>query len=305
MKNKYGKAAAMLYCMAMVIAPLRAETNSTIPPPAGDWSLVWSDEFNQANGSQPEPGKWGYETGGNGWGNKELEYYTKSTKNVRIENGELVIEAHKEDFNGKNYTSGRLVTKGKWSGTYGRVEARIKIPRGQGIWPAFWMLGTNISSLHWPNCGEIDIMENIGREPGTVHGTVHGPGYSGGNAIGGPFTLPQGASFADDFHVYAIEWETNRIRWFVDNQPYFSITPSQLPKNARWVFDQPHFLLLNLAVGGAWPGYPDGTTTFPQRMVVDYVRVYNKTSRTTTAPISPLPKKSTDSKRTQSDLAAW
>ena len=153
----------------------------------------------------------------------------------------------------------------------------MKIPRGQGIWPAFWMLGTNIASVSWPACGEIDIMENIGKEPGTVHGTVHGPGYSGDAGIGGPSTLPGGAALADDFHVYAIEWETNRIRWFLDRQVYFTLTPANLPAGKEWVFNQPHFLLLNLAVGGGWPGYPDATTTFPQRITVDYVRVYSKT----------------------------
>ena len=188
-----------------------------------------------------------------------------------------MIEARKESSDGRNYTSARLQTRGKWAWTYGRVEARIKVPRGQGFWPAFWMLGTNINSVGWPDCGEIDIMENLGREPGMVHGTLHGPGYSGAGGIGGPFALPGGAALADDFHVFAIECETNRIRWFVDDQAYFSVTPASLPRGTQWVFNQPKFLLLNLAVGGGWPGNPDSTTTFPQRMLVDYVRVYDKT----------------------------
>jgi len=242
------------------------------------WHLVWSDEFNQPNGSAPDATKWGYDLGGGGWGNNELQYYTDRTNNARIEDGKLVIEAVKENFSGKNYTSARLLTKGKHAFTYGRMEARIQIPRGQGIWPAFWMLGTNIASVNWPACGEIDIMENIGKEPGTVHGTVHGPGYSGGAGIGGPCVLPNGAALADEFHVFAIEWETNQIRWFLDGQPYFAITPSKLPAGKQWVYTQPQFLLLNLAVGGAWPGNPDAKTTFPQRMVVDYVRVYDKTA---------------------------
>ena len=243
----------------------------------GAWQLVWSDEFAQADGSSPSSSKWNYETGtgSGGWGNNELEYYTSRTNNARIEGGQLVIEARQESYGGSSYTSARLLTKGKWSWTYGRIEARIKIPRGQGIWPAFWMLGANIDSAKWPTCGEIDIMENIGREPTIVHGTIHGPGYSGGNGIGGPYSLPGGAAFADDFHLYAVEWTTNQIKWFVDGQQFFTVTPANLPGGTTWVFTQPEFLLLNVAVGGNWPGNPDGTTTFPQRMTVDYVRVYS------------------------------
>ena len=243
--------------------------------PAG-WKLAWSDEFNQPDGSPPDPAKWGYDIGGNGWGNNEREYYTARTNNARIEDGKLVIEARKEDYGGRTITSARLLTKGKWSWTYGRLEARIKIPRGQGMWPALWMLGTNIDSAGWPACGEIDAMENIGKEPGKIHGTLHGPGYSGARGIGGPATLPGGAAGADDFHVFAVECEPNDIRWFMDGRQYFQVTPANLPAGARWVFNAPRFLLLNLAVGGNWPGYPDATTVFPQRMVVDYVRFYRK-----------------------------
>ena len=248
---------------------------AAVAPPAG-WHLVWSDEFDQPDGSAPDPAKWGFETGGNGWGNRELEYYTSRTNNARIEDGKLVIEAQQENFDGKNITSARLLTAGKWSWTYGRVEARIKIPRGQGVWPAFWLLSTNIGSVGWPTCGEIDIMENIGKEPGTVHGTVHGPGYSGAHGIGGPVMLPGGAAVADDFHVFAVDCEPDSIVWLMDGRKYFSITPASLPEKTRWVFNQPKFMLLNFAVGGAWPGNPDATSTFPQRMVVDYVRVYEK-----------------------------
>ena len=236
------------------------------------WQLVWSDEF---DGTNIDTTKWGFDLGGGGWGNRELEYYTSRTNNARIEGGQLVIEARQESYSGSSYTSARLLTKGKWSWTYGRIEARIKIPRGQGVWPAFWMLGANISTVGWPACGEVDIMENIGREPAIVHGTVHGPGYSGGNGIGGPYSLPGGAAFADDFHLYAVEWTTNQIKWFVDGQQYFMVTPANLPKGTTWVFTRPQFLLLNVAVGGSWPGNPKATTTFPQRMTVDYVRVYD------------------------------
>ena len=252
--------------------------NCGIVAQAQNWTLVWSDEFSQPDGSAPDATKWGYDVGGTGWGNNELEYYTSRTNNARVEGGQLVIEARQERYSGKNYTSARLLTKGKWSWTYGRIEARIKIPRGQGLWPALWMLGANVDSVGWPTCGEIDIIENVGREPGTVHGTLHGPGYSGSDGIGGPFVLPGGAAFADDFHVFAVQWETNRIRWSVDNQPYFSVTPTSLPAGTHWVFAAPQFLLLNVAVGGSWPGKPDGTTIFPQRMLVDYVRIYAATN---------------------------
>lgn len=237
-------------------------------------TLLWADEFTQADGTQPDSAKWGYDIGGSGWGNNELQHYTNRTENARIEGGQLVIEARKENFEERAYTSARLLTRDKVSWTYGRIEARIKVARGQGIWPAFWMLGSNIGSAGWPFCGEIDIMENIGREPSILHGTVHGPGYSGEFGISGDYVL-NGAALADDFHVYAIEWEENRIRWFIDGQQYFSLTPDNLPGGSAWVFNQPQFLILNVAVGGNWPGYPDGTTTFPQRMTVDYVRVYS------------------------------
>jgi len=259
--------------MALLPLKLHADPAEALP---GSWQMVWSDEFNQPDGSKPDPTKWGYDTGGNGYGNNEKEYYTDRTNNVRIEDGKLVIEALRQDFSGKHYTSGRILTQGKYSWTYGIFEARIKIPRGQGIWPAFWMLGTSINSDSWPDCGEIDIMENIGREPGTVHGTVHGPGYSGAHGIGGPVSLADNAVVADNFHIFAVDCEPGSVTWFMDGKKYFSITPASLPQGTRWVFDKPKFLLLNLAVGGFWPGYPDATSTYPQRMVVDYVRVYQK-----------------------------
>jgi beta-glucanase (GH16 family) len=254
-----------------------------VPPPGPQWNIVWNDEFTQADGSSPDSTKWGYDigNGSSGWGNNQLEYDTARTNNARIVGGQLVIEARQESYGGKDYTSARMLTKGKWSWAYGRMEARIKIPRGQGIWPAFWMLGTNIDAgVSWPTCGEIDIMENIGKtsDQGTAHGTIHGPGYSGGNGIGGTYTLPGGAALAADFHIYAVEWTTNQIKWFVDNNQYFTATPASLPGGATWVFTQPQFFILNVAVGGNWPGNPDGTTIFPQQMLVDYVRVYKQTA---------------------------
>jgi beta-glucanase (GH16 family) len=248
---------------------------------AEQWKLVWSDEFSGPNGSAPNPTIWVYDLGGNGWGNNELEAYTDRRANSRIEDGHLVIEARKEDFTGsdhraRNYTSARIKTLGKKSWTYGRIEARMKLPRGNGMWPAFWMMGDDVDKAGWPNCGEIDIMENVGKEPQTVQGTIHGPGYSGAGGIGKPFSLPDGKVFADEYHVYGIEWQTNQITWFVDGHEYFTVTPKQLPSGKKWVYDHPHFILLNLAVGGHWPGKPDETTRFPQSLLVDYVRVYQR-----------------------------
>jgi hypothetical protein len=242
--------------------------------PPGFSRLVWSDEF---NGSTINTANWGFDLGGGGWGNNELENYTSRSENARIVNGMLVIEARRENFGGSAYTSARMKTQGKQSfGINTWVEARINAPEGQGIWPAFWMLGNSISTVGWPSCGEIDIMENIGREPSIAHGTLHGPGYSGGGGIGGALT--NDVALADGFHLFAVEWEPERIRWFMDDHPYFTVTPTNLPAGKRWVFNQGQFVLLNVAVGGSWPGNPDGSTTFPQRMEVDYVRVYARTN---------------------------
>jgi len=216
------------------------------------------------------------ETGGNGWGNNELEYYTNRTDNAHTENGMLAIIAKQETYQNRGYTSARLKTQGLFTQKYGKFEARIKLPQGQGMWPAFWMLGDDIGTAGWPTCGEIDIMENIGKEPSTVHGTIHGPGYSGGNGIGLAYSLPNGQKFADDFHVFAVEWDPEAIRWYVDGVLCETRTTKDLPQGARWVFDHPFFIILNLAVGGNWPGSPDSTTVFPQKMLVDYVRVYQK-----------------------------
>jgi beta-glucanase (GH16 family) len=235
-------------------------------------ALTWSDEFNGAAGSAPNGANWNFETGAGGWGNNELQNYTSSRNNSALDgNGNLVITARQE---GSGYTSARLTTKGKVQPQYGRLEARIKIPRGQGIWPAFWMLGGQFPGTPWPNSGEIDIMENIGREPNRVHGTLHGPGYSGANPITGSYQHPQNWSFADDFHTFAIDWSPNSITWLVDGNAYQTFTPANTG-SSPWVFNQPFFFILNVAVGGNWPGYPDGSTQFPQQMVVDYVRVYD------------------------------
>ncbi|MGC4759450.1 family 16 glycosylhydrolase [Micromonospora trifolii] len=242
--------------------------------------ISWQDEFNSSAGTPVDQNKWRFDTGGGGWGNNERQYYTNSTSNaVHDGQGNLVITARRDNpanyqchYGRCEYTSARLLTAATFTQTYGRFEARIKVPRGQGIWPAFWMLGTGGG---WPDAGEIDIMENIGREPNTVYGTVHGPGYSGGGGITGSRTL--GAPLADTFHTYRVDWEPNVITWYIDGVQYHRVDPARLG-GSRWVFDHPFFMILNVAVGGNWPGYPDGSTQFPQQMLVDYVRVSSYTS---------------------------
>jgi beta-glucanase (GH16 family) len=268
--------------IATIVAGVLCGIGAAVSQQAADqnqYTLVWSDEFNGPNGSAPDPSKWTYDLGGNGWGNDELETYTNRVQNAHIEDGKLVIQAAKEQFTGpdgvvRSYTSARLKSLGRFEPTYGRMEARIKIPSGQGMWPASWMLGANAASVDWPQCGEIDIMENIGREPSIVHGTVHGPGYSGMHGITALYTLPDGRRFADDFHVFKVEWEPNALRFYADDHLYKTITRADLPSGATWVFDHPFYIILNLAIGGNWPGNPDATTVFPQAMLVDYVRVY-------------------------------
>lgn len=255
-----------------------------LPLVAQNRQLVFADEFDGKAGDPVDPAKWTAETGGHGWGNQELEFYTDSAANAFQDGkGSLVIKAVRQDlpdsfkcwYGPCLYTSARLNTKKTFDQKYGRFEARLKLPRGQGIWPAFWLLGNNIDQVGWPECGEIDIMENIGREPKTVHGTIHGPGYSGGEGIGASYQLPKKAVFADDFHVYAVEWSEKKIRWYVDGKLFQTLTPKNLPTGKKWVYDHPFFIILNLAVGGGWPGQPDETTIFPQELLVDYVRVYN------------------------------
>jgi beta-glucanase (GH16 family) len=256
-------------------------TARDISPQAGGtrWTLVWSDEFNGPDGSRPDAARWNFETGGNGWGNHELEYYTSRRENSFVQGGNLVIQALKESFTGpdqvtRDYTSARMTTKGFFEQAYGRFEARIKIPRGQGIWPAFWLLGNDFGKIGWPVCGEIDVMENIGKEPSSIHGSLHGPGYSGEGDFTSVYKLPGGVHFFDDFHVFAIEWEPGIVRFFVDQELYATFTPSRLPAGMKWVYDHPFYIILNVAVGGDWPGPPGSTTVFPQPMLVDYVRVY-------------------------------
>ena len=263
--SKAAALAALLLCAGCASRPAA--------PALPGWTLAWSDEF---DGAVLDRSKWVVETGGDGWGNNELQYYTGRTENVRVGGGQLLIEARKEQFGNREYTSARIKTAGLFERMHGRFEARIKLPQGQGIWPAFWMLGANIGQAGWPRSGEIDIMENIGKEPGIVHGTLHGPGYSGDKAFGKPAALASG-KYADDFHVFAVEWEPGEIRWYRDGIHYHTARPDLV--KGEWVFEHPFFILLNLAVGGYWPGYPDSTTVLPQQMLVDYVRVYGRTGK--------------------------
>jgi beta-glucanase (GH16 family) len=242
--------------------------------------LIWSDEFNQPTGSGPDPTKWTYALGAGGWGNNELETYTASRENSFVvadpaatDGRALVLRALKASDGG--YTSARINTQGKFAVQYGRIEARLKSSNGQGLWPAFWMLGDNVRSVGWPECGEIDVMEIVGAHPVLAHGTLHGPGYSGTGGIGRSHSLTGGATYDAAYHVFAVDWQPNTIVWSVDGVAYHTVTPATLPAGARWVFnDHPFFLLLNLAVGGGWPGNPDATTHFPQTLTIDYVRVY-------------------------------
>ena len=234
-------------------------------------NLVMQDEFD-VDGA-PNSAYWSYNigTGSNGWGNNELQYYTDRPQNVVVEDGMLKITAIRELYMGSNYTSARILTKGKVEQKYGRIEARIKCPLGQGIWPAFWMLGANSDTVVWPQCGEIDIMEYLGSNPTTAFGTVHGPGYAGGQSISKNFTL-KNSRFDTDFHIFGIEWGENYINYYIDDKLYNQITPEDVP--GEWVFNQPFYIILNMAVGGNLPGSPNTETTFPQTMLVDYVRIY-------------------------------
>jgi beta-glucanase (GH16 family) len=239
--------------------------------------LVWYDEFEGPAGQSPDSTNWRFDIGTD-WGNAQLEYDTDRPENVSLDGeGHLAITAIEESYLGSDYTSGRINTWGCFERERGRFEARIKLPVGQGIWPAFWLLGGNFDSVGWPDCGEIDILEYRGQEPQIVHGSLHGPGYSGGSAITGSYYL-QGEGFDEDFHVFAIDWDRDSITWLVDDQPYQTIEPSDLPEADQWVFDHPFFIILNVAVGGHFVGPPDDSTVFPQTMLVDYVRVYGTSS---------------------------
>jgi beta-glucanase (GH16 family) len=264
-----GRLATATLCATLVFAAGCSDDGQ----PAGEYRLVWADEFDGPAGQSPDPEKWQFDLG-TGWGNNQLEYDTDRPANASLDGeGHLAITAREEKYAGQPYTSARIKTKDLFERTYGRFEARIKLPVGQGIWPAFWLLGGNIDEVKWPNCGEIDVMEYLGQEPEAVHGTIHGPGHFGDGAVSRKYILPQGG-FHLGFHEFAVEWDEDSITWSVDGYTYHSVTPAGLPRGSTWVYDHPFFIILNVAVGGNWPGSPDETTVFPQTMLVDYVRVY-------------------------------
>ena len=254
-----------------------------VPPSSGQvGTRAFTDEFNGRKSASFDRTKWTAETGGGGWGNEELQFYTEDTQNVHLDGeGNLEIRAVPLEastdlkcwYGPCRYTSARLITKGKFQFRYGRAEARIKVPEGAGVWPAFWLLGADIDKVGWPSCGEIDVVEFIGREPRAVYGTIHGPGYSGAKGISRSAVLREGERVPAKFRVFAVEWTENDIRWFLDGNQYTVVNKKDLPFGARWVFDHEYFIILNFAVGGRWPGSPTSATKFPQSMLIDYVRV--------------------------------
>lgn len=241
-----------------------------------NWQIVWQDEFEGQAGQLPNTSNWNFDIGNgdNGWGNGELQYYTNRPENISLDgNGNLAITARRETLGGFPFTSARITTKDLFDQAYGRFEARIKLPWGPGIWPAFWLLGADIEQNPWPQCGEIDIMEYRGQQPSLIYGTVHGPGYSGGASVTRSFGL-NNSRFDVDYHIFAIEWGSDYIHFFVDETLYQEITPKDV--NGKWVYDHPFFILFNVAVGGSYVGFPTSETPFPQSMLIDYVRVYKE-----------------------------
>lgn len=260
-------------------APPTTTTTIVAPEPepiddSGDWDLVWSDEF---DGDTIDETSWTYDIGGWGWGNGEAQYYTDRPENARIDDGLLVITLRQEQIENSYYTSARLKTQGLREFQYGRIEARMKVPSGSGTWPAFWMLGATFDNddgdpaTDWPQAGEIDVMEHVGRKPQVTYGTIHGPGYAGAGSLGGWNT--QDYDIAEDFHTYAIEWDEGGIEWFYDGEPFYEIGPDDIG-NREWVYDQPFFLIVNLALGGTFGGNIALDLEYPLHLYVDHVRVY-------------------------------
>jgi len=237
-------------------------------------NVVMEENF---DGTELDTSLWSYDIGDgssqglSGWGNNELQYYTDRPENVKVEDGILNITARKEAYEEASYTSGRILTKLNFDQKYGRFEARMKLPWGQGLWPAFWLLGADIDEVGWPQTGEIDIMEYRGQEPTRIHGSVHGPGYSGAEAVSKSYNL-EGDRFDTDFHVFGIEWGKDYINFYVDDDLYNQITPEDV--DGEWVYNKPFYILINMAVGGSYVGSPTEDTVFPQTLEIDYVRVY-------------------------------
>lgn len=241
---------------------------------ANGLSLTWVEEFDGPAGARPDSSRWRFDIGED-WGNAQLEFDTARVDNVSMDGkGFLLITAREEEYSGRHYTSGRINTYKLFDHVYGRFEARIRLPVGQGIWPAFWLLGANFEDVGWPQCGEIDIMEYRGQEAHILHGSLHGPGYSGGSAITGHREFLDDAGLHEDFHVFGVDWQPESITWTLDGEPYQKVRRQDLPEDAPWVFDHPFFVILNVAVGGNFVGPPDAETQFPQTMLVDWVKVY-------------------------------
>lgn len=264
--------------LALLMVPLLAtactDTEDTVED-IGAWKLVWSDEFDGGEDEAIDPANWVHDVGGDGWGNEQLEYNTDRIDNSRTDGrGILELVAKKESYEGNEYTSARIKTQDLFEFGYGRVEARMKIPKGSGIWPAFWLLGADIDEVGWPLCGEIDIMELRGEEPYVSLGTIHGPGYSAGESIGADYTLAEG-DFSDEYHTFAVDIDPEHIAWSVDDVVFQTRTPADLPDNTGWVFDDQWFIILNVAVGGTFLG-PVDDAALPGFMQVDYVRVYER-----------------------------
>jgi beta-glucanase (GH16 family) len=242
--------------------------------------LIWHDEFNGPAGAPPDPGKWQVIRGGGGFGNEELQYYTRRSSNIALDGaGHLVITALRGHYTGndgvaRDYTAAAIQTKGRFQVMYGRLEARIEIPAGRGLWPAFWAVGSDVDTVGWPRSGEIDMMENVGNDPFTIYGSIHGPqrGVPNGYAISAKRRSPR--PLAGGFHVYGVDWSPDKLVFTLDGVPYATDTPSSLSPGQQWVFNKPFFLIVNLAVGGSEPGPPDAATRFPARMLIDWVRVY-------------------------------
>ncbi len=259
------------------VIPTPTATNKVVPsqPQTSTRKLVWSDEFDGPRGAPPDPKKWSPRIGGEGWGNKQLDYDTNNQNVYQDGQGNLVIEARKENPPGVScwygtchYTSAQISTKGHFSFTYGFLEARMKIPYGQGLWTAFWMLGNNCDTVGWPTCGEVDVMENIGNEPRIAHATLHGP-----QLYTGPYHLSSG-TLSDDFHVYAMLWDTEHLYFLLDGMTYYILDKATLKNQGDWIYDHPFYILLNIAVGGTWPGSPNASTVFPQKLSISYIRLY-------------------------------
>lgn len=277
-------AALLLYgCGAASVV----STGPNVPTaPTTTWVQVWSDEFDGPAGARIDSTKWSYDTGDGcaegicGWGNNEKESYTDAAENVALNGqGQLMIVARRAPaglactYGPCAYTSARITTRGKMLAAPGRVEARIKLPTGQGLWPAFWMLGYTSPLVRWPDCGELDIMENKGSQPSTTSSAVHGPGYSGQTPFAHANTLASGV-LSDDFHIFAVEWNSVAVQFFVDGNPHYWVTRDAIEGYGKSILDQPFFLMLNLAVGGHFDGDPQSDAIFPATMLVDYVRVY-------------------------------